>query len=184
MSSLIGVRRTAMWIEQPDNPTAGLSETASVPGPRRCPCGDDFSDLMALYEENYIRLRRLVPNLAEVSGHQVSRVPGCMDLHLDVLERHRYTGVVRLTYYFAGDASAGASAPMNDRDPDLYLRIYFDAQVAEATGRRQSRSPRLRAPGQGELLGRWRLNRFLFKWLGYCLVRGHRFEGPVPEHGG
>lgn len=123
--------------------------------------------LMALYEENYMRLRRLVPRLDRVGDHVVSRVSGCIDLHLTVVERARYTTTLRLTYVFAEDGQP-------HREPDLRVRVQHDARTAEAMEVHMDRG-RYRFDARRTLQRSWERNRFLHKWLGYCLYRGHRF---------
>lgn len=128
----------------------------------------DLAGVMALYEENYIRLRTLVPALARMPERAVSRVQGCVDLHLEIVERARYTTTLRLTCLFP-DGAGGRR-----REPDLTLRICHDARTTEAL------AVPIAQPGAAtnarETLQRcWRRNRFLHKWLGYCLRRGHRF---------
>lgn len=129
-----------------------------------------FAALMDLYEANYIRLRRLCPGLPGMRGALVSRIPGAMDLHLGVLAHNRYTSDLSLTYLFREDGGLRAS-------PDLHLRVYFDARQVEVLGRgdREWPSDRTRQDGPA-LLERWRENRFLYKWLGYCLHQGHGFH--------
>lgn len=124
--------------------------------------------LMALYEENYIRLRRLIPRMPAAGEHRISRVPGCIDLHLEVLERAPYTTTLRLTYRF-GDGETGR------REPDLLLRIHHDARTAEAMNIHLPRG-RYRFEARRTLHRCWERNRFLHRWLGYCLHRGHRFD--------
>ena len=56
-----------------------------------------FVGLMALYESNYLRLLRLVPELGRRDGCFRSRVAGDCDLHLEILDRSRYTVTLSLT---------------------------------------------------------------------------------------
>lgn len=126
---------------------------------------------MALYEENYIRLRNLIPRPDAVGRRAVSRVAGCIDLHLEIVELARYTTTLRLTYVF-DDASG------ERREPDLYVRVHHDARTAEAMNVSLPRG-RYRFEAQRTLRRSWERNRFLHKWLGYCLRRGHHF--PAPE---
>ena len=130
-----------------------------------------FADLMELYENNYIYMRRLLPKRVAAGAALCS--PGKVDLHLQVLERSPYTTTVALTHYFE-------SGPGRRADPDLHVRIYHDAQLAEV----QPDSP-LHAfrwsgdramPGRRSLPWRWEVNRFLNRWLRYCLSEGHRFD--------
>lgn len=131
-----------------------------------------FAGLMELYECNYIRLRNLVPDTDAVPDAVVSRIDGVLDLHLRITERCRFTTTLGLTYFFM-DAVGCFPAP------DMQVRIYHDAQVGEVIscgrrrGLRHARYNRMR--NDYTLAEKWRMNRFLQKWLGYCLMQGHRF---------
>ncbi|MGB5101737.1 MAG: DUF1249 domain-containing protein [Steroidobacteraceae bacterium] len=140
-----------------------------------------FVSLMTLYESNYIRLRALVGDVRGLHGRQLSRTHGDCDLHLEVLEHAAYTSILRMTYLFG--AVAGDVA-----EPDLEVRVYHDARLAEA-----SRCARwVRHPGLAALrsqlaltLGeRWLRNMLLNKWLDYCTERGHRFAAPAAARPG
>lgn len=133
----------------------------------------NLAGLMALYEENYIRLRMLVPRPHAIAEHAVSRVPGCVDLHVRVLERSRYTTTLKLTYVFDGDGDAVRC------EPDLTVRVHHDARTAEAMNLHLERG-RYRFDAGRTLRRSWERNRFLHKWLGYCLRRGHYFPAPAP----
>jgi len=125
-----------------------------------------FAGLMDLYEHNYIRLRTLVPDL-RVADEMVSTVPGHQDLFLSITQRCKYTTMMRMTYRFEEDGQ-----PLFE--PDLHLKMYHDARVVEVQ-QMQSRSfgPMYLA----EMIDqKWRMNRFLYKWLGYCLYQGHYFQ--------
>lgn len=129
-----------------------------------------FVGLMALYESNYLRLLRLVPELDRIDGCFRSRVAGDCDLHLEVLERSRYTVTLSLTYHFETDDGLLI-------DPDMSVRAYLDGQLAEvlAIGKRQ-RHPALRRlvhEHRAELDRRWRGNVVLNKWLDYLSENGH-----------
>ena len=135
------------------------------------PC--TFAGLMELYESNYIRLRNLVPDADALQPKVVSRVPGALDLHLRIVERCKFTTTLNLTYHFS-DVEGVFPAP------DIRVRIYHDAQVGEviACGRRRGlrHAEYNRMHHQYTLEEKWRMNRFLQKWLGYCLRQGHRFN--------
>ncbi len=127
-----------------------------------------FAALMELYEQNYLLARRLIPAIPDTGVCRTARLDGALDLHLRVLERHPYTSDLCLTYRF----------PRPDGcilEPDLRLRIYHDARTAEAMTAqlRQWTLPPGSAPADAR--ARWRLNRFLMKWLRYCLHQGYRF---------
>ncbi|MGH8495521.1 MAG: DUF1249 domain-containing protein [Gammaproteobacteria bacterium] len=131
-----------------------------------------FAGLMTLYESNFIRLYALVPDLDRLNGEAVSIVSADCDLHLTVEERTRYTTTIHLTYYFA--APSGPQA-----DPDLRIRIYRDARLAEAMActrrHRHAALSRFEAQQARELPRRWSRNMLLNKWLEYCVDRGHAF---------
>ncbi len=129
----------------------------------------NFPGLMALYEENYMRLRRLVPRFDAIDGRAVSRVSGCVDLHVTIIERSRYTTTLRLTYAFADGDDVRY-------EPDLRVRVQHDARTAEAMEVHIGRG-RYHFDARRTLERCWERNRFLHKWLGYCLHRGHRFPG-------
>jgi uncharacterized protein len=131
-----------------------------------------FVSLMSLYESNYIRLGWLIEDLSQVTEPVVSTVTGDCPLHLKIEERSRYTTTLNLTYMFQEDAKALA-------DPDLQIRVYHDARLAEvqssARSHRHSMLESLRSTITRGLGDRWRSNMMLNKWLDYCVERGHRF---------
>ena len=65
------------------------------------------------------------------------------------------------------------------RQPDLWVRLYRDASVAEALSCKER--PPWRAEEEGEeahdfLSAQWRRNLLLGKWLEYLLDQGHGFD--------
>jgi uncharacterized protein len=158
-----------MILAMPETDTNCAVSWRSKPG--------SFVSLMSLYESNYIRLGWLVPNLYELSGASVSRVDDDCPLHLSVDERSRYTTTMTLTYIFE-DSQQGRIA-----DPDLQIRIYHDARLAEvqscARWHRHSLLEALRSDLARALGDRWLRNVMLNKWLDYCVERGHRFAPAV-----
>lgn len=124
---------------------------------------------MEMYEQNYIRLRCLCPEIRQFRGEHVSRVPGAHDLHMNILEQVKHTTTLQLTYI------------MDDGElrPDVTLRIYHDALQAEVLSRRCQLNGALmkaeRSPTEAALQCKWKINRFLYKWLNYCGRQGHRF---------
>lgn len=133
----------------------------------------DLGDLMAIYECNYIRLRQLLPQLATMGEAAVSSVDGMLDLHVTVDERNRYTTTLTLTYRFEDEQGCFPA-------PDIQVRIYHDARLAEVLRCGRLRGHRDASYDSGRrdytLDAKWRINRFLQKWLGYCLRQGHRFH--------
>jgi uncharacterized protein len=132
----------------------------------------DFVSLMTLYESNYVRLKRLIPALRQLNGSHESRVQGDCRLTLCIEDHAAYTSTFNLTYLF--DSGAGEFA-----DPDLQVRVYHDAHLAEVLD--CARQPRhrvlasLKSHLHGQLNERWCRNMMLNKWLDYCVERGHLF---------
>ncbi|MBC7984191.1 MAG: DUF1249 domain-containing protein [Candidatus Obscuribacterales bacterium] len=137
-----------------------------------------FVSLMTLYESNYIRLRQLVDDLGRMRDEYVSIPKDDCPLRLTVEERGRYTTTFTLTYLFGMDGSGNGDEAATD--PDLQVRVYHDARLAEAlrsaSAHRHHLLTALRQRVSGELDDRWRRNMMLNKWLDYCESRGHRFD--------
>lgn len=132
-----------------------------------------FAGLMTLYENNYHRLGQILGSLTDPPDQGLSRVAGDLDLHLETLERCRYTTTLRLTYWFAGERG---SYP----DPDLVVRLYQDARMAEVTSCCQYHTHRIlrpwHTPGGEEIRQRWARNQMFHKWLEFCIEHGHRLQ--------
>ena len=128
-----------------------------------------FVSLMDLYENNYMRLRRLVPDLSKLPDNVVSHLPGCLSLHMVILERTKFTTTLCLTYFFEDGGQKVA-------EPALTIRVYHDAnQVEVLTGHlKHGRQQYDHIPTEAKKI-KWQFNRFLYKWLGYCLYLGHSF---------
>jgi uncharacterized protein YqiB (DUF1249 family) len=97
----------------------------------------------------------------------ISTVPRHQDLFLSITERCKYTTMLRLTYQFEEDGQALF-------EPDLHLKVYHDARVVEV----QQFHSRTRGPLYiaDMIEQKWMMNRFLYKWLGYCQHQGHYFH--------
>ena len=134
-----------------------------------------LSGLMNLFEANYRQLLQLIPDLDFKPGQQlpfkqaVSKSGTDFDLHLRVLQHTRYTATLHLTYWLDNGQTA---------DPDLTVRIYNDAALAETVDGVRSRCAALRNidPEQGGWNQRqYARNLMLSKWLEYLLENGHGF---------
>ncbi len=125
-----------------------------------------FAGLMELYEQNYISLRNIAPDLG-VADEMISSVPGHQALHLSIIQRCKYTTMMRMTYQFEDEGQ-----PVFE--PDLHLKVYHDARVVEV----QQFQSRVRGPLYvADMIDqKWIMNRFLYKWFGYCLHQGHYFH--------
>lgn len=113
-----------------------------------------LAQLMGIYESNYQRLLRLVGDPRCLPLHQTLHLPGLPPLVVTVKSRSRYTLDLVLSHRF-GDESV----------PDLRVRLYHDARLAEAVAgdaRFYPNRPLARLPGH------WRANMLLYKWLEYC----------------
>jgi len=132
-----------------------------------------FGALMALYEGNFIKLSRLVPRLERRCGAYLSSPGRDCNLQLRIEEQSRYTRIIRLSYLFREPSGVVA-------DPDLRLRVYLDARMAEV--RSWAGQPRhavlrdLNRQFHRELDRRWSGNMILSKWLDYLLDMGHELR--------
>ncbi len=135
----------------------------------------DFVSLMDMYEDNYIKLRKLIPQLQEIENTAISTSTGHLDLHLTIVERSKYTTTLRLSYCF----------PENNEirlEPNLKIRIYHDAGLAEVmSGKLHHGRLVLDHLPADALKQKWQLNRFLSKWLKYCLRQNHGFLASSEE---
>ena len=133
---------------------------AFTPRPR------SFIDLMDMYEHNYIRLRLFCGDIRQLPEEMVSTIPGGVPVQLSVIERASHTTTLMLTYLFDN----------GDRRPDLKIQVYHDSRQADVISRNcrlTGRDIRLwEEQIDSVLLCRWRLNRFLYKWLKHLIIRG------------
>jgi uncharacterized protein YqiB (DUF1249 family) len=129
-----------------------------------------FSWLMGLYSENYHRLARLFGPQNLALGSYRSSLDDGLDVRLDVLERHRYTLDLHLTYCFV-DRETGEHAP------SAQLRMYHDAHMAEVldcrADRRLIRAIGPLQPARSVFQRRVRMSSFLNRWLEYLAEQGH-----------
>jgi len=128
-----------------------------------------FNSLMELYENNYILIRLLAPGLRSYTQEKyLSHPVGVLPLELSNIEHNKYTTTFKLTYLFS-------ESSRQQREPDLTIRLYHDACTCEVmSGLIPSRRAEMRRTR--DLNDGYRLNRFLHKWVAYCLRQGHGFE--------
>lgn len=136
-----------------------------------------FAALMEMYEKNYLLIRLLAPELKQMQeGTHVSKADGAMPLELTITSHSRHTSTFNLTYRFSETSGKGR----REREPDLAIRLYHDSRSCEVMsgllpeGRLEVRRTRDLDEGR-------RLNRFLNKWLSYCLRQGHQFSNQAIE---
>lgn len=132
----------------------------------------NLTGLMGLYEQNYQRLMRLVPEWPVPFEEAVSHAPGDRNLYLEVRERTKYTTTLHLTYRFNESGRQVC-------DPDMEVRLFHDARLAEVLA--CGMHPRSLNFGEFDfesssaVEARWARNLFLNKWLDYLLTHGHGF---------
>ena len=86
-----------------------------------------FASLMELYEQNYLLMRLLAPELRTMPpACYLSRAPGAMPLEIGSIVHSRYTTTFNLTYRFSASSKLRSS-----REPDLTIRLYHDARSCE-----------------------------------------------------
>jgi uncharacterized protein len=136
-----------------------------------------FAYLMGLYAENYHRLIRLFAPQSLKPGSYISSVDDGLDVRLDIIEHHRYTVELHLTYCMA-DPETGVPSP------SAWLRLYRDAHVAEVThcqaGKRLYRELGPLPPAKNVFQQRMRMATFLNRWLEYLAEQGHSQGTLVP----
>ena len=129
-----------------------------------------FINLMDMYEYNYIRLRLFCGDIRNLPEETISTVDDGVSVSLTVVERARHTTTLMLTYLFED----------GDRRPDLKIQVYHDSRQADVISRNcriTGRDIRLwEKQIDSVLLCRWRLNRFLYKWLKHLDYQGHKFK--------
>lgn len=138
----------------------------------------DLVGLQAACEANYARLMRLLPQMREVRGSrrvalsQGERLLGV--LALEVVEACPYTTTLQVRQEF--------SLPWLP-SPQLEVRVYHDARMAEVVGAENARRFRSVYPYPNADMHqpdeKSQLNLFLGEWLSHCLACGHELEPVV-----
>ncbi len=138
----------------------------------------DFVSLMDMYEDNFIKLRKLIPDIQQMKTVAISKSAGHLDLHLKIIERSKFTTTLRLSYCFTENRESRL-------EPNLKIRIYHDAGLAEVmSGKLHHGRLVLDHLPADALREKWQLNRFLCKWLKYCLRQNHGFANNHPPLSG
>ncbi|HPE60559.1 MAG TPA: DUF1249 domain-containing protein [Thiolinea sp.] len=126
------------------------------------PLPQSFAALMEMYEYNYILVRLLLGDVRRLEDRQVLHAGTCLPLQVQVKERSRHTTTLMLTYCFNNKRRRQRTGP------DLLVRICHDARQAEVVQHRCHMPSRdADETVDGMLLCRWRMNRFLYKWINY-----------------
>lgn len=121
---------------------------------------------MKIYENNFQRLMLLLPEF-QGNDNQGILLQSSGSLHVDLLERHKYTTVIKLSQHLPLSLPAAAIASM-------MVRVYHDAEVAEVLSYQQHHrfKPRYDYPNPAmcQVYEKRRVNIFLGEWLDYCLA--------------
>ena len=136
---------------------------------------NSFTGLMDMYETNYIQLKLLLGPIRSLPDQQFSMVAERLPVLLEVRERSAHTTTLFITYLFGDYTNT-----VQETRPDLLVRIYHDALQAEVIGHRCRLDERAlqnqHLPLDNMLNCRWRMNRFLFKWINYLRRQGYKFQ--------
>ncbi len=127
--------------------------------------------LHQLFESNYHKLLRLIPQLHSIqSSAMISEPSDKPTLSLKVIEKTKYTLEIHLCYHCHADIheTIGTDAP-------LKIRVYLDTQLAEiiAASTHLTTVPAKDYP-KAALEAKWLDNYHFEKWLTYCLSQGYQ----------
>ncbi|VXC15214.1 conserved hypothetical protein [Pseudomonas sp. 8Z] len=138
----------------------------------------DLVELQSTCEANYARLMRLLPSMR--NEHQSRRVALSQGdhllgvLNLEVLESCPYTTTVCVRQEH--------SLPWLPV-PQLHVRVYHDARMAEVVGAENARRLHIRYTYPNASMHqpdeKSQLNLFLGEWLSHCLACGHEAQSVI-----
>lgn len=125
---------------------------------------------MHIYEANYQRLLKLVPDLKSIREYRKLSAEGFMDLSIDILSRDKNRRRVALSHTYKHPS--GDLIP----DPDMELEVDFDAGTVEALSYQDATVYRVVYPEAGVVAPKAKkeLNQFLTVWLKNLQSQGHR----------
>lgn len=129
-----------------------------------------FAALMDMYEANYIHLRLLCGDIRNLPDETISHTGVGTPVQIKILERASHTTILMITYLFDD----------GEKRPDLVVQVYHDSRQADvisrACGMTKTNISAWESSVDNVLLCRWRLNRFLYKWINYLQHQGHHFK--------
>jgi uncharacterized protein YqiB (DUF1249 family) len=122
-----------------------------------------YTEVEALFEENYLKILQLIPALKAVKSHQCLVQNNSPNLYLLLENRFTHTGIFTLTHQIG---------LLNQ--PDIKFKIYFDARLLEVISvckktQLNKQHPHLSNCSDTNI--RWELNLFMARWLDYCLEK-------------
>jgi len=131
-------------------------------------------DMLSLHRacsNNYLLLLRLIPDFTEDKYYFYHLDNACYQLH--VIEQTQYTSVLSIET-IANNVNIGEN--VNELTPQIKVRLYHDAQMAEVLASRQIRYFKSRYDYPNRLMQqpdeKYQVNRFLSQWLKHCLEDG------------
>lgn len=130
---------------------------------------------MDIYQTNFEKLEKLLPNLRNLPDAMKLKAPGHMDLNVDVLERKKLKLIIAMSHY--QKHISGDLVP----DPDMTMAVYFANKTVEALtyqdcfGYRQVYNNEMTAFSP---LAKKDLNNFLGLWLNNLLEQKHQSTRP------
>ncbi|HHM06325.1 MAG TPA: DUF1249 domain-containing protein [Gammaproteobacteria bacterium] len=120
---------------------------------------------LGVYERNFEKLEAAFPALFCGHNSLALVMAGRPDLYVEVLERTRYTSLIKL--------SQSLGLPPSVRDPLVKVRLYHDARVAEVLAYQNCRHLKAVYPYPNAAMfqphEKRRVNHFLEEWLDSCL---------------
>lgn len=124
---------------------------------------------MTLHHTLYRKLKVVIPTLPEVPEYAKSKVPGLMDLNLDLLYRDHEIIKVALSHYYEQNGDLIA-------DPDMVIRVDTKTETVEALSYQDTYTYREVYPegGEADVRTKKELNEFLLQWLTNLIDQGHR----------
>jgi uncharacterized protein len=135
----------------------------------------DLKKQMAECEGNYIRLLKLLPDLEENDRWQFAISDESLhlgELAICVIERSKYTTLLRIWQKDSWGEWLN--------QPELSVRMYHDARLAEVVGYQKQRhldgryhypNPKMRQPDE-----KMQINLFLAEWLSHLQQYGHSVD--------
>jgi len=128
--------------------------------------------LISLYECNFEKLMRLVPDLRGLRVSLRTATGRDMELHINVVEHCKYTTIISIQHYFKGAFHAIPNL-------DISVRLCHDARVAEVISFQRHARFRPIYPYPNRNMyhkdEKYQHNHLLAEWLDYCLKRGVDF---------
>ena len=153
----------------------------------------DLPRQLAQCEANYLRLTKLLPQLdsSDLREFVLPLYKSASDegvrVMIQVEERARYTTTVLVSHADMPAIDIPGLSPQALLMPELRVRLYHDAAMAEVICWQRHRGIKPRYDYPNEYMHqrdeKAQLNRFLGEWLSFCLEQGHAVQSPIGQLG-